>query len=144
MQIQRIQTVYIFLALVAMAVFIIVPYGEVDFLANEPVATEKLYTMFEYGILIPAAATVILLLLDIFLYRNLPLQRTVLTISLLLTLCCIAVVCFILFKQARAEGMDAHFSVWDILLPLAVVFEILGLGGIVRDIKLLNSYNRLR
>lgn len=144
MQIQRIQTVYIFLALVAMAIFIIVPYGEVDFIANEPVVTEKLYTMFEYGILIPAAATVILLILDIFLYRNLPLQRTVLTISLLLTLCCIAVVCFILFKQARAEGLDAHFSVWDILLPLAVVFEILGLGGIVRDIKLLNSYNRLR
>lgn len=144
MQIQRIQTVYIFLALVAMAIFIIVPYGEVDFIANEPVVTEKLYTMFEYGILIPAAATVILLILDIFLYRNLPLQRTVLTISLLLTLCCIAVVCFIFFKQARAEGLDAHFSVWDILLPLAVVFEILGLGGIVRDIKLLNSYNRLR
>ena len=144
MQIQRIQTVYIFLAVVAMMIFVIVPYGEVEYLASQPAVSEKLYTMYEYGLLSPAAATVILLIVDIFLFRNLPLQRTVLTISLLLTLCCIAVVCFILFKQAGAEGMDAHFSVWDILLPLAVIFEIMALGGIAKDIRLLNSYNRLR
>ena len=40
--------------------------------------------------------------------------------------------------------MGIHFSVWDILLPVAVIFEILGLGGISKDVKLLNSYNRLR
>lgn len=144
MQIQRIQTVYIFLAVVAMMIFVIVPYGEVEYLASQPAVSEKLYTMYEYGLLIPAVATVILLIVDIFLFRNLPLQRTVLTISLLLTLCCIAVVCFTLFKQAGAEGLDAHFSVWDILLPLAVIFEIMALGGIAKDIRLLNSYNRLR
>lgn len=144
MQIQRIQTVYIFLAIVAMAIFLIVPYGEVHLIDDDVAMSEKLYTMSEYGILIPAAATVILLIVDIFFYRNLAAQRSVLTISLLLTLCCIAVVCFILFKQASAEGMSAEFSVWDILLPLAVIFEILALGGIKRDMKLLNSYNRLR
>ena len=47
MQIQRIQTVYIFLALVAMMIFVIVPYGEVDYLSGQPVVTEKLYTMNE-------------------------------------------------------------------------------------------------
>lgn len=144
MQIQRIQTVYIFLAMVAMAIFLIVPYGEVHDLTVQPAVSEKLYTMYEYGLLIPVAATIILLIVDIFLYRNIALQRKVLTVSLLLTLCCIAVVCFILFKQAGADGLDADFSVWDILLPIAVVFEILGLGAIKRDIKLLNSYNRLR
>lgn len=144
MQIQRIQTVYIFLAMVAMAIFLIVPYGEVHFLNSDTAVSEKLYTMYEYGLLIPVAATVLLLIIDIFFYRNLQLQRTVLTISLLLTLCCIAVVCFILFKQARAEGIDADFAVWDILLPIAVIFEVLGLSGISKDIKLLNSYNRLR
>ena len=109
MQIQRIQTVYIFLAVVAMMIFVIVPYGEVEYLASQPAVSEKLYTMYEYGLLIPAAATVILL-----------------------------------FEQAGAEGMGAHFSVWDILLPLAVIFEIMALGGIAKDIRLLNSYNRLR
>ncbi len=144
MQIQRIQTVYIFLAMVAMMIFIIIPFGTVDHASGQSIVTEKLYTMYEYGLLIPAAVTVLLLIVDIFLYRNLPLQRKVLTICLLLTLCCIAVVCFALFKQARVEGLDACFTVWDILLPVAVVFELLGLGGIARDIKILNSYNRLR
>lgn len=144
MQIQRIQTVYIFLALVAMAVFMVVPYGVVIALGQTPVASEYLYTMAEYGILIPVAAIIILLLLDIFLYRNMPLQRTVLVISFMITLAVIATVCFALYKEARAEGVDAHFTVWDILLPLAALFEILGIKGIMNDIKLLNSYNRLR
>ena len=56
----------------------------------------------------------------------------------------VAVVCFALYKQASAEGLDAHFSVWDILLPLTVIFEILAVSGINHDIKLLRSYDRLR
>ena len=144
MQIQRIQTVYIFLALVAMAIFMIVPYGEVVAINQTPVAAEPLNVMSEWGILIPVAAIIILLLVDIFFYRNLPLQRSVLIIALMLTLAVIATVCFALFKQGGAENIDAHFSVWDILLPVAAFFEILGVKGINHDIKLLNSYNRLR
>lgn len=144
MQIQRIQTVYIFLAIVAMAIFMVMPYGEVVALGATPIVSQPLYTMAEYGILIPVAAIIILLLVDMFLYRNMPLQRTVLVISLMITLAVIATVCFALFKEARADGMDAHFSVWDILLPVAALFEILGIKGIMKDIKLLNSYNRLR
>ena len=135
MQIQRIQTLYIFLAVVAMAIFIIVPYGEVDFISNQPVVTEKLYTMTEYGILTPAAAALLLMIVDIFMYSNIGLQKTVLTIAMLLTLCCIAVVCFTLFKQAEAEGMEARFTVWDILMAIS---------AINKDIKRLKSYDRIR
>lgn len=143
MQIQRIQTVYIFLSIIAMAVFMFVPYGEIVSIMQQTDAM-SLYTMTEYGILVPVCAIIILLLIDLFLYRNLPLQRTVLVISLMLTLAVIATVCFTLFKEARAEGIDAHFTVWDILLPIAALLEILGVKGINNDIKLLNSYNRLR
>lgn len=143
MQIQRIQTVYIFLSIIAMAVFMFVPYGEIVSVMQQADAM-SLYTMTEYGILVPVCAIIILLLIDLFLYRNLPLQRTVLVISLMLTLAVIATVCFTLFKEARAEGIDAHFTVWDILLPIAALLEILGVKGINNDIKLLNSYNRLR
>ncbi|MBO5456339.1 MAG: DUF4293 family protein [Muribaculaceae bacterium] len=144
MQIQRIQTLYIFLAVVAMAIFIIVPYGEVDFISNQPVVTEKLYTMTEYGILIPAAAALLLMIVDIFMYSNIGLQKTVLTIAMLLTLCCIAVVCFTLFKQAEAEGMEARFTVWDILLPIAAILQIMAISAINKDIKRLKSYDRIR
>lgn len=144
MQIQRIQTVYIFLALVAMAIFMVVPYGTVYDTTVDPQLSEKLYTFYEYGLIIPVAVSAILLVIDIFLYRNMSLQSTVLTIALLLTMCSIGVVCFALFKQARAEGLDAEYSVWDILLPIAVLFEIFAISAIKHDIKLLNSYNRLR
>ena len=143
MQIQRIQTVYTFLSIIAMAVFMFVPYGEIVSVMQQADAM-SLYTMTEYGILVPVCAIIILLLIDLFLYRNLPLQRTVLVISLMLTLAVIATVCFTLFKEARAEGIDAHFTVWDILLPIVALLEILGVKGINNDIKLLNSYNRLR
>lgn len=144
MQIQRIQTVYIFLSIVAMAIFMVMPYGEIVALNQTPVMSEPLYAMAEYGILIPVAAVIVLLLIDMFLYHNLSLQRTVLAISLMITLAVIAVVCFTLFRVSGVEGLDVHVSLWNILLPAAVLFELLGIRGIVKDIKLLNSYNRLR
>ncbi|MCM1522043.1 MAG: DUF4293 domain-containing protein [Muribaculaceae bacterium] len=142
MQIQRIQSVYIFLAVIAMAIFLIVPYGEIVHL--EGGATELLYTMPEYGVLIPSGTIVILLLVGLFMYRNLQLQRTVIVISLMLTLAVCAVVCFALYKVAAAEGLDAHFTMWDILLPITAVLEILAVSGINKDMKLLRSYDRLR
>lgn len=144
MQIQRIQTLYIFLAMAAMALFAFMPYGVVTHVAEEPVYAEKLLTLGEWGLLIPVGAAAVLLLIDIFLFRNLPQQRSVLTICLLLTLCAVAVVCFTLFKQADSEGIETMFSLWDILLPLAAAFEILALSAIAKDQKLLSSYNRLR
>lgn len=142
MQIQRIQSVYIFLAIIAMAIFLIVPYGEVVDLTEG--SSAALYTMNEYGVLIPAGAIVILLLAGLFMYRNLSMQRTVMLICLMLTLAVSLVVCFALYKQAEAETLDAHFSVWDILLPISVLLEILAVSGINKDIKLLRSYDRLR
>ncbi len=144
MQIQRIQSLYIFLAIVAMAIFIIVPYGKaIDMTSGAPVE-EMLYTMTEWGVLIPSGAVVILLLAGLFMFRNLSLQRTVVMITLMLTLSTIAVVCFALFKMADAEGLDASFTFWDILLPVAALLEILAISGINHDIKLLKSYDRLR
>ncbi len=144
MQIQRIQSLYIFLAIVAMAIFIIVPYGKaIDMTSGAPVE-EMLYTMTEWGVLIPSGAVVILLLAGLFMFRNLSLQRTVVMITLMLTLSTIAVVCFALFKMADGEGLDASFTFWDILLPVAALLEILAISGINHDIKLLKSYDRLR
>ncbi len=144
MQIQRIQTVYIFLAFVAMVIFIFVPYGQVVAVDGEAVTGETLLVMKEWGILIPVAVAAVLLLVDIFLYRDLKLQRKTLVISLMLTLAVIATVCFALYKQGDSEAINAHFSPWDIMLPFAALMEIMGVKAINSDIKLLNSYNRLR
>lgn len=142
MQIQRIQSLYILLAILAMAVFIIVPYGEVVSLADG--VTSPLYTMFEYGVVIPSACVLVLLMADLFMYANPKQQRKVLWITMMLTLATAATVCFAVYMQAGAEGLDAHLSWWDLLLVAAVVLEGLAVKGITHDIKLLNSYNRLR
>lgn len=144
MQIQRIQSLYIFLAIVAMAIFMISPYGEAIDKTVDPIVKVDLNTMSEYGVLIPTGVVIILLLVGLFLYRNISLQRMVVTITLMFTLTIIAVVCFALFKMVDSEGLDATFSVWDITLPIAALLEIFAISGINRDIKLLKSYDRLR
>lgn len=141
MQIQRIQTVYIFIATVLMAIFPFVPIGEIAGMADsDAVANERLYIMNEYVLLIPVVVTSLLLLIDIFLYKNLKLQLTSLRISILLTACCIVLVGIIALNRPE----PAELSVWNILPIIAGICEILGLRGIKHDIKLLNSYNRLR
>ena len=144
MQIQRIQTVYIFLALVAMSIFLAMPYGSLVAVGETTVEYHRLTVTGEWSVMIPAGVSALLLLADIFFYRNLSLQRRVLKISLLLTLAVIVTVCFALYRQGAAEGIAAHVSAWDILLLISILFEILGIRGINHDIKLLNSYNRLR
>lgn len=144
MQIQRIQTVYLLIATVLMAVFVFVPFGAFHFTSEqaEEFAVIDMLTYKEFGVLVPAALSAILLLIDIFMYRNLPRQRTVLLVSVLLTLCTALVVCFTLFKGL--EGYEPSFSWWDLLVVVAFIFEILAMKGINHDQKLLASYNRIR
>ena len=145
MQIQRIQSVYIFLAIVMLAIFAIVPFGEVVSLEGQAVGTpDPLYVMENPGILIPTGAIILLLLVALFMFRNLRAQQGMMVFTLFLTLSLIAVVCWTLYKEAGAEGMDAHFSWWDILLPVAAFLEILAIGGIKHDAKLLKSLDRIR
>lgn len=142
MQIQRIQSVYILLAAIAMVIFMLMPYGVM--VSVEDGSATSLCAIREYGVLIPAALTAVLLIIDIFLYHNISLQRTALSVSVMLTLATAAVVCFALFRHADTDGIAIHFALWDIMLPVALIFELLGVRGINRDIKLLRSYDRLR
>lgn len=144
MQLQRIQSVYIFLAIVALAVFMIVPYGETVFIAAQPNVHAPLYTISTPGILVPVGAVILLLLVALFMFQKPNAQCGMMVFNLILTLSTIAIVCWALFKEAGAEGMEAHFSWWDILLPVTVILEILAIRGIKHDIKLLRSYDRIR
>lgn len=145
MQIQRIQSVYIFLAIVMLAIFVVVPFGEVVSLAGQAMATpEPLYVMENPGILIPAGAIILLLLVALFMYRNIKAQQGMMVFILFLTFSLMLVVCWTLYKESTAEGLDAHFSWWDILLPVAFILELLALKGIKSDAALIRSLDRLR
>lgn len=144
MQIQRIQNLCLFLAMIAMVVFLFVPYGEVVSVADRSIEPVSLSVFSEWGLLLPVGATIVALISALCFFNRLPGQRQMTVTALILTLATIGVVCFTLFKEASAEGMTAHFSVWDILLPITAVLEILAVRGINKDREALASANRLR
>ena len=61
MQIQRIQTLYILLAIITMVVFLFVPYGTVVSVADQSVTPISLSDWTEWGILLPVLATIVAL-----------------------------------------------------------------------------------
>lgn len=134
MQIQRIQTVYIFLAFLMMAVYLFVPFGTVA----EADSVVGLCPTGEYSLLIPVALTALLLVVDIFLYKNPSSQLRVLSISTIITVCSLVVAGCVIYKSA------ADFTAWNVLPLVAFILEIRAVAAIKHDIKLLNSYNRLR
>lgn len=146
MQIQRIQTVYILLAVIAMVVYIFVPYASAGIIAESGEQVElSLKPAGDYGVLILTVATAVLLLADIFLYNSLALQRRVLKISVLLTVAVAAAVGVSVSMWSAETGViNVGIGAWNILLPVAILLEALAIRGIRHDIKLLNSYNRLR
>lgn len=138
MQIQRVQTLWLLLAFIAMALFCFMPFG--SFMADGEMFS--LRPIDEYGVLIPGAATAVLLLADVFMYKDLRSQRTVALVSALLTVCSAAVVCFLIFNGLA--GYSPRFSVWGLTLPVSFVAELLAMRGMAKDKALLDSYNRLR
>lgn len=144
MQIQRIQSLYLFIAAILMTIFIFVPFGHFELVSADEGATaiESIKPVQEYGVLIPIALTAILLLIDIFLYNNLTLQKRVLSFCILFTLVTVAVVCFTVFRGL--EGFDGSLSWWCVMVPVALILEILASRAITHDYKLLRSADRLR
>lgn len=146
MQIQRIQSLYIVLSILVMAIFIFTPYGTVTSIdgAGTPAESFALCTLTEWGLCIPSALTVIILVIGLFTYRQPKQQRGIVRLGLILTLCCIGVACFALFKEPEAENLTVSPTVWCLAPVVALIFEALAIKGITHDIRLLASADRLR
>lgn len=145
MQFQRLQSLYIFLAAVAMFIFCFAPFGQILVPEGQPAPAEVLVKVDPsefFGIYLSSVLSGIVLLISLFLFKALKFQHRIVLIGTLFTICTIGLTCFTLFKGLR--GFDATFTVWDVTLIAAAVFEIAALGRIRHDQKLLASYNRLR
>lgn len=137
--IQRIQSVYLFLAAVAMAVYAFFPAiggcagGTATACAAPCEATGFFYTLY-----ILLALTVILPLVAIFKYKNLRLQQRLCKISLLFVLTLLIVVGIAAYRAAACPT-------WFNLLPVAaMVLLCLASRGVAHDRKLLSGSTRLR
>lgn len=138
MVIQRIQSVFLLLAAVLMAlvsfifpvVYIPSAEGNIGIL---PIDNLPLFIL--------QMIIVVLTLIDIFLFKNLPLQMTVSRIAILLTVACALIQAYIANSQTVYVP-----NVWGpmIMYVSALILMMLALRGMGADRKLLRSYDRLR
>ncbi len=141
MQIQRIQTLYLLLALVCVVIPFFTPV--VNYVsAADPKIVAALKPTGELALAIPMGLTALMLLIDIFLYNDLRLQRRVVNFSMLFTVLDAAIIAYLIFTGA--EGYSAIIGWSSFLLVAALAFEILAKRGIDHDRDLLESANRLR
>ncbi len=140
MVIQRIQSVYLLIAAILMAlVCFVVPVASV---VSEDGVAVNIFITSMLPLLILNLLTSIILLIDIFLYKKLKFQMSVVRVCIVLILCSAAIEGVVLYSQVADVTVKWIGSA--IMLLCALVFSILALRAINSDYKLLTSYNRLR
>ncbi|MGN0230702.1 MAG: DUF4293 domain-containing protein [Muribaculaceae bacterium] len=157
MVIQRLQSLYLFIAMVLMAVFAFVPsvaysvdgnefllspYGITAIGADGASVTNPLWAYFAVAVFV-----VLFILLTILKFKNLKLQKRLALLSIMLVLS--FAVSFGLYASFVVSAIDANAVSCEIkfvaLLPLlAVILVAMAISRIKADMKLLSDSDRLR
>ena len=149
MVIQRIQSIYLLIAVILMVVFAFFPALTFE-LADKTV----LYGALESGragrlYVNPLLITLIILisllaLIDIFLFKNLQRQMTVCFVDIIIGLAMLVAICIQAFVVGNREGWAVNWQ-WYMLLPvLSIIFLMLAHKSMSNDKKKLRDADRLR
>lgn len=162
--IQRIQTLYLFVASVLMGLMLFLPIAE--FYGASPEGTEELQlTAFEMRAADPAtggfvtilktipmgavvAFSALLPLVTIFLYKKRLLQYRLSASEIVLLVGAQIFAIYSVFRAVKGmEGFDD--SIYSLKLPfffpfISIFFVWLAMRGIIKDIKIIKSLNRIR
>ncbi len=150
MVIQRIQSVYLLIAVILMGVFAFFPalsfqvggkefvYGALE--AGKAGALHIDPLMFTLVVLIAVLA-----LIDIFLYKNLQRQMTVCFVDIVISIAMLAAIGIQAYMLSSKHNAVELVWQWWLLLPvLAIIFMIMAHRAMSRDKKLLRDSDRLR
>lgn len=135
--IQRIQTVYLFLAAVAAIVFLFIPFGTIDLQGNTILLKGNMNPIFD----VIVGVIITLSLIAIFLFKN---RKTQALLVLLNILIAIGFIGFEAYGAYTHQKDDFHFSIGFILPVFVLIFNFLAYKGIKSDDKLVKSMDRLR
>lgn len=149
MVIQRIQSVYLLIAVILIVVFAFFPALSFD-LADKTV----LYGALESGRaghlhVNPLLITLIILIallafMDIFLFKNLQRQMTVCFVDIIIGLAMLVAICVQAFVVGNREGWTVSWQ-WYLLLPVfSIIFLMLAHKAMSKDKKKLRDADRLR
>lgn len=141
MVIQRLQSLFLLLAIIVMCCFcIFVP------VASVPQADGTISHVFVYDIytmLIIDALITILMVIDIFLFKNLKLQINIALLIICLLVASMAIGCFVFLCRMPAE----YSILWvgaTVMMVVALLLTIFARRRMIADQRLLRSYDRLR
>lgn len=138
MVIQRIQTLMLLIAVILMAIFCLTPYG---IQAAEP-ENVAIFVKDAPVFLVLNLVIAALLVITIFMYKDLRRQKRMTILSMVLI--CVSIVTG-LFILGRAYDSASPVLLGGVsLLVLALIFGLLAYRGMSRDHKLLRSADRLR
>lgn len=155
---QRIQTIWLLLAALALFSLFLFPYvsyidlvglGKMIFISGEYGAVNNEVVKNE-GYILQVVATVVLALIPLFIifqYKNRKLQLKLIYSEIILI--CLLAIWFFVSASNTLSLINQHVNAQNIgvgffLLPLAIVFLTMALGGIRKDEKLIKSADRLR
>ena len=149
MVIQRIQSVYLLIAVILMVVFAFVPALTFE-LADKTVLYGALETGRAGNLHInPLLITLIILIsllafIDICLYKNLQRQMTVCFVDIIIGLAMLVAIGIQAFVVGNREGWTVSWQ-WYVLLPvLSIIFLMMAHKAMSRDKKKLLDADRLR
>lgn len=145
--IQRLQSLFLLLASGSLFGLFGIPFATSE-TADTALFADKVYNIFDNPILIGITALAgVLALINIFLFKNRPLQLKldylVITLSVLLPILAV----FLVFKSGgeTSTSMDIKENYFGLIMPiLAIVFVVLANRFIKKDHKLVKSMDRLR
>ena len=149
MVIQRIQTVYLLIAVILMVVFSFFPALTFE-LGDKTV----LYGALESGRagvmhINPLLLTLVILisllaLIDVFLYKNLQRQMTVCFVDIIIGIAMLIAICIQAFYVGNRDGWIVSWQ-WYLILPvLSILFLMMAHKSMSRDKKKLLDADRLR
>ncbi len=138
--IQRIQTVYLFLAAIFMALLFIFPFLNAEPTQEGPLQDGDYDVMDNLALLILVIAIVVLNISTIFLFKNRNLQMNLSRIGLVAIIAVLGLVALFIFGAAESLGV----GIGMFTPPFALIFLFLANRAIYKDEKLVQDSNRLR
>src|SRR5262245_50467664 len=138
--IQRIQTVWLFLAALCAALTFRFPFYSGNVLGKDNVQRyEKLVASGNFLLLIFTAALTVGMIIVIFLYRNRKQQ-----LWLTAAAAALAVINIIIYFSELKKFITGNMSLTSVLALVIPVFLLFAINGIWKDEKLVKSLDRLR
>ena len=151
--IQRIQTLFLLLALICMTIFYFIPFGSLE-MQTETGITDIPMGLYgiDYGeehystlpLLILLSIVVLILLTTIFMYRHRVLQIRICIFNLIMTLGCSGLAFFFLYQASEKFNTNYSTSILVVLPIVSAIFIALAIRGIAKDEALIRSIDRIR